>query len=202
MFKHNRFARTVRKFASDEAGNFAMMFAAASTVLMMSTGLAIDYTRIISTKTQLRAALDSALLSTAQDLAKGKITKAQAESRANNFFEANLAGVRFPAGSAHLVGFTVDTSNNSVSANAETDLEMMFPVFGTGKYSKVATASSAGFAERIVEVSMVLDVTGSMGDTIKSTGSRKIDDLKKAAKVAVAAFLDGDGDNTRVGLVP
>ena len=195
MLKLNRLAHTIQSFAKDESGNFALMFAAASTVLMLTAGVAVDYSRMVSTKTQLRAALDSALLSTAKDLAKGKITAAQSELRANQFFEANLSGTRFPSGSAHLIDFVVDPKDLTVSANATTDLKMMFPVFGTGKTAKVFTTSAAGFTERKVEVSMVLDVTGSMAES-------KINDLKVAAKAGVSEFLANGAGNTRVAIVP
>ena len=196
MLTLNRLITTARTFAKDEAGNFALMFAAASTALMLTAGVAVDYTRLVSTKSQLRAALDSALLSTAQDLAKGTITKAAAESRAKLFFEANLASSRFPAGSAQIVDFKVDPSDSSITAGAKSDVKMTFPVFGMKKSATVATKAGAGFSERKIEVSMVLDVTGSMEQ------DDKIGDLKLAAKTGVSEFLANGAGNTRVAIVP
>ena len=55
------------------------------------------------------------------------------------------------------------------------------------------------YSERKVEVSMVLDVTGSME---KKGSSNKIGDLKIAAKSAVKAFLENGSENTRVAITP
>ena len=44
MFTFARFAKTARTFAKDESGNFALMFAAASTAIMLTAGVAMSTT--------------------------------------------------------------------------------------------------------------------------------------------------------------
>ena len=77
---------------------------------------------------------------------------------------------------------------------------MMFPVMNTPKVQPVNVKIGALYSERKVEVSMVLDVTGSMRDPVG--GSTKINELKIAAKSAVKAFLENGSDNTRVAITP
>ncbi|MGL4488581.1 MAG: vWA domain-containing protein, partial [Rhizobiaceae bacterium] len=145
---------------------------------------------------------DVALLSTAKDIAQGKIAPSDARGAVQNFFEVNLNAKRTDVASAKIVDFKYDPAKIKISANVETDLALAFPVFGMGNTRKVSTNSVASYVERKVEVAMVLDVTGSMGETIKSTGSTKIVDLRKATNVAIDAFLDSAAGNTRVSIIP
>ena len=196
MLKSPRLARSIRSFTKDNSGNFAVMFACMSSVIVVCVAMAVDYTRMVSTRSQLGSALDSALLSAAQDLAKGKITKAEAEARAKQFFAANLSAARFPEDSAYIANFEIDPVDSSLSADAKTNIKLFAPIGGFGSSTTITANSGADFAERKIEVSMVLDVTGSMADY------NKMNDLKVAAKIGVAEFLANNAGNTRVAIVP
>jgi Flp pilus assembly protein TadG len=202
MFKFKTLKSTVASFGEDRGGNFAIMFAIACVPVLMAVGIAVDYTRMMSTKSDMLNALDIALVSTAKDIAQGKIPARDAQEAVKNFFEVNLSARKIDIAAVRMVNFKFDPKTVKISANVETDLPLMFPVFGTSKTARVSTKSVASFVERKVEVSMVLDVTGSMNAKIKSTGSTKIIDLKNATNVAIDAFLDSNAGNTRVAIVP
>jgi Flp pilus assembly protein TadG len=202
MFKFKNLKSSVAAFMADRSGNFAVIFALTSIPIVMAVGLAVDYTRMLAVKSDMQNALDAALLSTAKDIAQDKIKPGDAQRAVTNFFEANLNANRIDVASVHLVNFKFDPKTIKISADVDTDLPLMFPVFGIGPTATVSTSATASYIERKVEVSMVLDVTGSMDRRIKSTGSKKIDDLKKATNVAIDAFLDSNAGNTRVAIVP
>jgi Flp pilus assembly protein TadG len=195
-----RLKTTVSRFSADKGGQFSIIFALSSAVLMISVGLSVDYARIISAKSQLRAALDAAVTSTARDITRGKVDKKEATRRVQAFLEANLDGKRLTKDNVHLTDVTLDPVTNKISASARADVDMMFPVMNNPKVQPVIVKIGALYSERKVEVSMVLDVTGSMNDPVG--GSTKIVELKKAAKSAVKAFLDNGSDNTRVAITP
>ena len=78
-------------------------------------------------------------------------------------------------------------------------MALAFPMPGMSTSKHVETETVAAYSDRKIEVSMMLDVTGSMkGDKIK--------DLKTAAKRAVDTFLasniDPENPRVRVALVP
>jgi Flp pilus assembly protein TadG len=198
----NRFKNTTANFVEDQSGNFALAFAAASIALMASVGIAVDYTRLVSAKSQLSSALDSAILSTAQDISRGKIKVKDAKGRMMNFLISNLDERRYPEAKVGLENVTVDSATGGLSAEATVDITMAFPFLGNSPVNTVRVKSGAAYSERKVEVAMVLDVTGSMGDQVVKTGSSKIKDLKAATNVAISAFLDNGNDNTRVAIVP
>jgi Flp pilus assembly protein TadG len=195
-----RLKSTVSNFKADEGGQYAILFALCSGVIMISVGLAVDYTRIISAKSQLTAALDAAVTSTARDITRGKVDKKEATKRIQAFLEVNLDGKRLTKDNVHLTDVTVDPVTSEISASARADVDMMFPVMNNPKVAPVNVKIGAMYSERMVEVSMVLDVTGSMLE--KVGGSTKIAELKVAAKSAVKAFLENGSDNTRVAITP
>ncbi len=193
---------TVTRFASDRSGNFAMTFALTASVVMMGAGLAIDFSQTLNVKTNLRAALDSALLSTAREISRGKVSEANAKAKVEQFLAANLNAGRVNPAATTLSSFKLNTATNAISATATTNYKVYFPVFRTSPTQTLSVKSAVAYAERKVEVSMVLDVTGSMGDANKGESTRKIDDLKVAAKAAVDAFINNGTDNARVAIVP
>lgn len=192
----HRLRTTASRFRSDKSGQFGMIFALCSGVLMISVGLSIDFTRIISAKSQLTSALDAAVTSTARDITRGKIKKDEAAKIVQAFLEANLDGRRLSKENVHLTDVTLDPVTNEISAAARVDVAIMFPVMNLPKVQPVNVKIGALYSERKVEVSMVLDVTGSMEDF------GKIGELKIAAKSAVKAFLENGSDNTRVAITP
>ncbi len=195
MYSLTTLKNTASRFASDRSGNFALTFAAASTVLMLAAGLAVDFSHMLNVKTNLSQALDSALLSTAREIARGKVSEADAQSKVEQFLAANLNTNRIDPAATHLAAFKLNTATNSISATATTAYKVAFPVFSVSPKQSISVASAAAYAERAVEVSMVLDVTGSMAGT-------KIKELKVAAKAAVSEFIDNGSGNTKVAIVP
>ena len=191
---------TATRFAHDKGGNFALAFAAASTVIMLSVGLGVDLSRMLTVKSNLSQSLDAALLSTAREVAKGKLSQAQARAKAEQFLKANLDVRKIDPALASFASFNLDTSDYSISATAQTDYRLAFPVFSISPVQTIAVDASVAYAERKVEVSMVLDVTGSMN--WKNNGVAKIDELKTAAKAGVKEFIDNSSGNTRVAIVP
>ncbi len=186
---------TVSNFIADRSGNFGLMFAAASTGIVLSAGFAIDVTQMYSAKAELRQALDAAIVSTALDISRNKVSEADAKPRLELFFRANLNSKRFNSTTTLLTNVKVDAVTNIISASATTDYALAFPVFGSDTTKKIGTSSAGQYRQRLVEVSMVLDVTGSMA-------GQKIIDLKTAAKAGVKAFLDNGYGNARVAIVP
>jgi Flp pilus assembly protein TadG len=195
-----RLKSTASNFASDQSGQYAILFALCSGVIMISVGLSVDYTRIISARSQLTSALDAAVTSTARDITRGKVDKKDATKMVQAFLEANLDGKRLTKDNVHLTDVSIDPVTSELSASARADVDMMFPVMNNPKVQPVNVKIGALYSERMVEVSMVLDVTGSMEEAVGS--STKIVELKKAAKSAVKSFLENGSDNTRVAITP
>jgi Flp pilus assembly protein TadG len=191
-----RLKSSTSRFCHNESGQFGIIFALGASMLVLCVGLSVDFARMVSAKSDLATALDAAVTSTARDITRGKVDVKDAEKIVRAFLDANLDGQPLKKEDVRITKFAIDPATSEISASASADVDIMFPVMGNAKVETVNVNMAALYSERIVEVSMVLDVTGSMGD------NNKIGDLKVAAKSAVKSFLENGSDNTRVAITP
>jgi hypothetical protein len=169
----NRAARSGRSFAAREDGTITV-FATMIFVLMVGIGgIAVDVMRYETQRTQLQNTLDRAVLAAAslsQEL--------DPEFVVNNYFE--VAGLE-----DYRLRVRVDEGLNfrRVSAVAEMEIQSIFMrMFGV----RVLTSPAAGAAEERIEnleISMVLDISGSMGNSSRMTN------MKPAARDFVSLML-------------
>jgi Flp pilus assembly protein TadG len=191
-----RLKSSASRFSRNESGQFGILFAIGASMLVLCVGLSVDFARMLNAKSHLATALDAAVTSTARDITRGKVDAKDAEKIIRAFLDANLDGQPLGVEDVLLTKVDIDPTTSEISASASANVDMMFPVMGNANVEQVNVTMGALYSERIVEVSMVLDVTGSMSD------NNKIGDLKVAAKSAVKAFLENGSDNTRVAITP
>jgi Flp pilus assembly protein TadG len=193
-----RLSRSAAAFAADRRGNYAMMFGIAAATLMLGAGYALNTGQLVSARSNLLAALDAAVTSTARDLTTGVIDEAEARASVEAFLLANGARAFADADRIVLGNLVVDRETGTVSASATVEVDLAFPLFGNSPSRIVGVDSAAVYSDRRIEVAMMLDVTGSMS-------GQKIRDLRDAAKGAIDIFLAGqaaDNPRIRVSLVP
>lgn len=150
----------VNRFWRSKSGNFAMMFAIALPAVLAAVGLALDVSNLMTARSTLQSALDSAVLASSR-LAD---TSGSRTDAFNGFFRANVSNRNdLINASAEL---TVDQSVNSIksSALARADVVLNFG-FMFGKSTRISVTSSAFESTARLEVALVLDNTGSMGDS-------------------------------------
>lgn len=190
--------KAIRDFATDCRGNFSLVFIAASSALLMSAGFAINYAQLSTAKSNLSNAIDGAVTSTARDITTGVIDIKDAEDVVRAFIEANTQTAFLGNGNVNIDSIVVDRTAKTVEVQASADVNIAFPVFSTSDSRRVSTTSKSLYSDKLIEVAMMLDVTGSMS-------GQKITDLKTAAKSAVNTFLAGEDVNNprvRVSIVP
>ena len=186
-------ARTLaRRFSLDQAGNFAVVFACAASVLSLAIGFSVNTVQVYSLKSSLQNALDAAVTSTARDLTTGKIAVADARGVVEAFLQANADSDLAGRGTVRLDALAIDKTAHTIQASASIDADILFALFGSSDTRHIATEAAAIYSDKTIEIAMMLDITGSMK-------GRKIEDLKTAAKNAATTFLSGqDKDNPRV----
>lgn len=189
-------------FRRDRRGNFAVITAAIASVLAMAAGFALNTGQLFNVRSSLSAALDAAVTSTARDITTGRIRAEDAEDVVRAFLLANTDTGFAPVDRVVLSSLVVDPAARTVAAQAYVDTDLVFPLFGLSKHRRVAAESVALYSDKIIEVAMMLDITGSMAKTWRTD---KIGDLKTAATNAVNALLGDDGianPRVRVAIVP
>lgn len=188
---------TLDRFAHDRNGNFSIAMAAAMVAVVAGAGMAINTVSMINAKSRMANALDTAMTSTARDITTGKIAEQDARKSIQAFLDANADGSAF-GGTITLDKLVIDKAAKTMAGYASIATPKLFPMASAVVPERLTTVSKTTYSDKKIEVSMVLDITGSMAGT-------KIADLKKAASNAVSLFLadqDPAKPRVRVAVVP
>ena len=188
-----------RKFARDERGNVALMVGLALPMLVLAIGGGAEYAYLLSRKTELQNAVDSAALATHLHYQKNTdLTDAALKT----YFDYHLKAA-LPAKLENSLTFaeetvTVDRNTDILQAKVKANISTKFL-----RLVHINSVNLSAFAEvksspRYTEVALVLDTTKSMeGD--------KLNELKAAAKSflnTIYGKLSGKPESFKVAIVP
>jgi Flp pilus assembly protein TadG len=171
---------------------FALVYMAALiTLLLLGTGLAVDSGRAYIVKAQLTKAVDGAALGAARALNSGDPKGAATRIFKANFpdqFLGTVAGD--PTASANFFASAVDAVSgvNTVTVNASAVLPTTF--MKLGNFNSVTVSSAGQATRRMVDLSLVIDVSSSIGG--------KWPTVRDAARTFIDAF---DQNNDRLSLM-
>ncbi|MEZ5849967.1 MAG: pilus assembly protein [Hyphomicrobiaceae bacterium] len=189
-------SKTLKQLKHDRRGNVAMVFALTTMALTGVTGMAVDVGRAMSARSSLQVATDAAALAAARG---SNVPEADRVAMAAKVFAANLR--------SDLVGqvtpvIVPDGAKVSVSAQAAISTTLS-KLAGVQELTVAASSSATSASGKQLELSMMIDLTGSMGGRVN--GQSKIDGLKEAAADLLSiVFPNGatTSDAVRVGIVP
>ncbi len=189
----NRLYTLINRFNRAKKGSVAVYFAISLVAIIPLIGAVVDYGRAMTLRTNIGAAADAAALATARD---PDITAANMQARAEAFFNANTQNIPFGS-NIHLTATELpggDGVHIAISGTVETTI---MGILGVPSIT-VSTESEAVFSTSKIELALVLDNTGSMGNqgkmaTLKTASHDMIDQLLPDAASA---------DNVKIGIVP
>jgi Flp pilus assembly protein TadG len=139
-------------FAKDPSGNFAIFAAIGMLPLLMAGGIAVDFTALSKTRSQLQQALDTASLAVARE--GTEISNARATQIAIDLLVGNF-GLTY-------TDLKIKREGTRVTVDAVSMTPLTFgSLFGYDKWPILAQ-SSADIATVKYELALVLDTTGSM----------------------------------------
>lgn len=187
-----------RRFAEDQSGNVAMIFglSVAAMAVVLASGLSME--RNTMARAQVQIAADNAVIFATREMTGTMRTDDAIEAEAIKVFRANLALGADVLDCAD-PDFHFDRANNRVTIDASCDSAVIGAKVLTRDELPAGAAASAMIEAGKAEVAFVFDVSGSMDDPSTASGNKKIDDLKSAARGAVATLLPtGEPVRTRV----
>lgn len=195
-YRMRRAAARLGRLAKDDRGSVVIMFGLTIFIIFSIVGSAVDYGRAMLARARLQAAVDSSVLAAAR-VWQLENDLELAEQKALAHFESNK-----PTEPSRVVQFTPDMEAATFTMVGETTVRTPFLSFVQIPQIVVATRGQAliaggGNAGTNVEVSLMLDVTGSMAGT-------RIDDLKAAAQdlIDIVVWADQSEFKSRVALAP
>lgn len=181
---------------SSERGFVLVYMAAALTCLLLFTGVAVDTGRAYVVKAQLTKAVDGAALAAARNLNSGN-PRAEAATIYRANFPVGYMGTTSSTDPAE-AGFFTSVVNeasgvNIVTVTATAILPTTF--MKIGGFDTVTVSSTGEATRRMVDLSLVLDVSGSIGPawTAVRDASRTFINSFDAAhdRLALMTFSDG-----------
>jgi Flp pilus assembly protein TadG len=180
----------MKTFWRSESGNFAMMTAVILPALLAGVGVAIDTANIVNSKSRLQNIVDSAVLAASQENASDK------ERR--DLFDSFVAsqGANFIVGAAQ-TRLIIDEGLNYVQLTGHVEARIGLFLMDRFGNQDITVSATTFRSTKTLEIAMVLDNTGSMGQA-------GIDALKRASKALVTA-VDNNGDprqEVHIGVVP
>lgn len=180
----------MRSFWRDRRGNVAILFALAIVPVMGAMGAALDYSMANTYRTGMQKAVDAAALAVSKvmPLEQAKLDEIALQYFAASFGDHDLTNL--------LVKATPGQGTVTLTATADYD-PIMAKLFGATEF-QIGVESVARWGIGKVEVALVLDNSGSMGDLSRMTH------LKAAAQdllnvLEASAVNPGDA---KVAIVP
>ena len=182
-----RLVRRLNQFHRDEKGAMIIFGLICFIAMLVGAGMAVDFMRYENQRTRMQNTLDRALLASA-----ALTQPLDAQDVVYDYF--NKSGLK-----DYTLNVTVDQGLNfrTVSATASAQVNSLFLNI-VGIDTLMATARGTA-EERIqnVEVSLILDVSGSMGSY------SRIDNLKVAAQEFVQSMLESsDAGKVSISIIP
>jgi Flp pilus assembly protein TadG len=184
------FAKKARAYRKDQRGNIAMMLGLSIIPMILAAGSAIDFSRIANSKANLVAGLDAAALYAAAITGK---SEADLKVLARNYFDANYNSTS----DAPVTDFDLKNYADKVVVTGTVDVKTWFMSVGGITHVSAPASSEVKKTGSSIEVSLVLDQTGSM------SGS-KLANLKTAAKdfIDTVVWDEQTPYFSKAGLVP
>lgn len=181
-----------KQFASNKRGNIALLTALLAVPMLVLAGGAVDLMRIAGAKSEVLGAIDSGVLA-----ATSLTNTRDPETVIREYIDTNVdSGIIDPATVNLTVSSSKGLNSSLITVKADFNISTMF-VNLVGFHTVPVSVSSTG-TESIpnVEVSLVLDVSGSMGGS-------KLTSMKAAAVAFVDEILtDATKDRTSISLIP
>lgn len=209
----DRISRGITRLADDRSGSIGLYFGLSIFPLLGLIGAAVDLSRWHSARQQTLAAMDAAVVAGTRELMETEGDVAKALARAQEFYSQNIANR--PPVDTDTVSFRQSDTGLGVVADGNATIATpflnFFSVANLPLLSETgAETSKAGYVRggggSNLEISLMLDVTGSMCDdgVGPCTSSAKLDALKNAAKrlVDTVVWEDQSEFTSRVALVP
>jgi len=188
-------ALIIADFHKDVRGAVAIAFSGVLLLILLLVGVSVDYIRWNAIRDKTQSAMDAAILAAGRTLQLPNVTEEDVLASAYRYYDVNKATTL----DVDNVEFSFNVQDNKISGLSQqsTVKTMFLGLFGFENLP-VNVASTAQISSKPIEVSLMLDITGSMGV------NNKLQDLQDASRQLIDIVLT-DGlvrHNSRIALVP
>ena len=182
-------------FRADQSGSVVIVFSLCLVALMTVVGLAIDHARSASTQSALQADLDATMLHVGRKKQNARDEELNVQQIAQSYLASLRRRKHANEGALRLT--VSEVSPGRLKAVAYVTVPTTFSKLLGFKSLPISVFSEIAAGDQPIEVSLVLDNTGSMVGT-------KLESLKTAAKslVDTAYAAERADQNVKISIVP
>ncbi len=178
--RSNKYREYLKRFSGEEYGGFTIFVVFVFVCLIAMTGIAVDFMNYERDRVKLQWALDNAVLAAAnleQVLPPADVVNAHLAAQGLDEYQKNI-------------GVEESYLDRTVSASIGTEFETHFMRLSGVESLSLGVASAANEAAPHTEISMVLDISGSMGN------NNRVELMQAAAKAFITKSLSRNEDPT------
>jgi Flp pilus assembly protein TadG len=180
------------RFRKDERGVFLVFFALIAIVLIAASGAVVDFTRVQQARTRAQIALDAAALALQSKI--GTRTATQLQEDAQDLLTERIADSSV---TAVVEAATPDVPNGKLTISGYISVPTYFVQLVGIKDIRSSMLSEVTRASKDLEVSLSIDITGSMAPTGcdwwgKNCSGDKIGDLIDASNMLIDLLVSDD----------
>ena len=220
-------ALSITRFKSDDRGNVALTFGLMIFMMVGFIGASVDIGRWLLARKQTQEAIDAAILAGLRKYQESSDTGLAISAAQVNYqyvVTKNGRGLfgQNPMITADNIAFVLQNGNTKMTATGDVIIKTPFIGIATNAFSKgvtrigtlpvlktdgsenaVTEIAQGGNAGTNLEISVMIDITGSMGES-DNAGSTKIETVKTAAKsmVDILVWADQSTYTSKVAIVP
>ena len=180
-----RFADLIKRFRKDERGVFLVFFALIAVVLIAASGAVVDFTRVQQARTRAQIALDAAALALQGTINTSGVTAATLKVKAQALLTERIADSSV---TAVVESATPDTTAGKLTIVGYISVPTYFVQLVGIKDIRSSMLSEVTRSSSDLEVSLSIDITGSMAPTYNWWGTKtsdKIGDLINASNTVI-----------------
>ncbi len=192
------------RFRKDERGVFLIFFALIAVVLIAASGMVVDFTRVQQARTRAQTALDAAALALQGTINDNGVTAATLKVKAQALLTERIADSSV---TAVVEAATPDTTAGKLTISGYISVPTYFVQMVGVTSIRSAVLSEVTRSSNDLEVSVSLDVTGSMAATYDKRGNKtsdKIGDLITATNSLIELLVSDTQTPTysKMAIVP
>jgi Flp pilus assembly protein TadG len=221
-------SRFAARFRKDESGSTAMMFSLLIMPVMFLTGMAVDYSRMITVKQRMQTAVDAAALAGVRAQQGSTSTTTTYQTTANTYYTAITKSLPYVV-TTKLNAPTVASNSNTYTWTADTwirtpflSVAQMLDKTGSAPDAPTSPYNCTGSKWKCQKMTTTASILATVGcdqasgancysietsfmlDITGSMGGQSLTDMKTAAKNAIniLVWTDQSQQTSKVAVVP
>jgi Flp pilus assembly protein TadG len=185
------------EFGGERTGTVAIIFALAVFTIACLLGLTVDYGRAVNASEHVATALDAAVLAATEQMGDSDLDPITLQNNVAAYLNAEIGSPRMQGASYSGLAAAIDPNSGTIRLDVDVSVPTTLASLFNVRVLKFHKFNKTSYRVRNVELAMVLDTTGSMGQF------NKINELKAAAAQAIDILLPPNRPAVnRIGLVP